>query len=136
MTDIKQKALALVKRFYPECSEDYRGRRFQIAMAAIEQHEATKQELKAIDQEYSDFRQSVSDAVVACHSPQTLARGFATLKSFIIPAAKPDPLVELMERCSGADAKEGETWEEAMARSFRAALDACGLKIVEVDSDG
>ena len=85
-----------------------------------------------IKQEYSDFQQLVSDAVSDYFQNEDDA-ACKRLCDFII--LKPDPLVELMERCSGADAKEGETWEEAMARNLRVALDARGLTIVEVKND-
>ena len=133
MTDIEQKALALVKRFYPECSENYRGRRFQIAMAAIEQQEATKQELKDFQKEVSDRVKIITSTTVDDGVWRTWASDW--LSEFIIPAAKLDPLVEIMEQCSGAEAKEGETWEEAMARNFRAYMEAHNLTIVELKND-
>jgi hypothetical protein len=85
---------------------------------SIERHEATKQE-------YSDFRQLVSDVVVAYRLPQTRARGFETLKSFIIPAAKPDPLVEVL-----GDLEWNNNSPECAAE-LRAALEARGLEIKE-----
>ena len=78
---------------------------------AIEQHEA--------------FRQEVSDALLI-YSPENRN---PALGRFII--AKPDPLVEIMEQCSTVDAEEGETYEDAMVRNIRAALEARGLEIRE-----
>ena len=108
MSDIKEKALALVKRFYPECPDDYQGRRLQIAMAAIEQHEA--------------FRQEVSDAVI-----NSGTWNVGKLKRFIIPAPKPDPLEQVIAECDDG------TWETIpeYAEKFRAALEARGLEIKE-----
>jgi hypothetical protein len=122
MSDIKEKALALVKRFYPECPDDYQGRRLQIAMAAIERHEATKQE-------YSDFRQEVSNAVkqadlLDLHGTEG---AYKKLHRFII--AKPDPLVEALAE-SGREFGPDWGWEE-QAKALRAALEARGLEIRE-----
>jgi hypothetical protein len=86
---------------------------------AIKQHEATKQE-------YSDFRQKVSNAVVEYRLPETRERGFETLKSFIIPAPKPDPMVVLCDHIG-----LGHTDTKDMANDFRAALDALGFEIGE-----
>ena len=74
---------------------------------AIEQHEA--------------FRREVSDAV-----EEAIDRGFyaQALQSLIIPAPKPDPLVEAMADC-GVD--RFESW----ADQLRAALEARGLEIRE-----
>ena len=57
------------------------------------------------------------------------------MQCFIIPAPKPDPLVEIMEQCSTVDAEEGETYEDAMVRNIRAALDARGFEIREKHDD-
>jgi hypothetical protein len=103
MNDIKAKALALVKRFYPECPDDYQGRRLQIAMAAIEQHEA--------------FKQEVSDAL-EMYSPESRN---PALGRFIIP--KSDPLVEVIAGWTGGTV--------LLASDLRAALDARGLEIRE-----
>ena len=139
MSDIEQKAIALLNEVRTERGYDnvpvsinrqtYVG---EALCRALEQHEATKQE-------YSDFQQEVSDvASSALAMYDRVGEGNCMTAQFLqdlILPPKPDPLVELMERCSGADAKEGETWEEAMARNLRAALDACGLQIVEVKND-
>jgi hypothetical protein len=115
MSDIKEKALALVKRFYPECPDDYQGRRLQIAMAAIEQHEA--------------FRQEVSNAVdqadlLDLHGTEG---AYKKLHRFII--AKPDPLVEALAE-SGREFGPDWGWGE-QAKALRAALEARGLEIKE-----
>lgn len=82
---------------------------------AIEQHEAYKQE--------------VSDAMTYIKALYpTLPTNY---DRFIIPAPKPDPLVDIMEQCSTVDAEEGETYEDAMVRNIRAALEARGLEIRE-----
>jgi hypothetical protein len=108
MNDIEAKALALVKRFYPECPDDYQGRRLQIAMAAIEQHEA--------------FKQEVSDAL-EMYSPESRN---PALGRFIIP--KSDPLVEVLDAMK--DGRAGPS-TESYAACLRAALDALGFEIRE-----
>jgi hypothetical protein len=117
MSDIKEKALALVKRFYPECPDDYQGRRLQIAMAAIEQHEA--------------FRQEVSNAVdqanlLDLHGTEG---AYKKLHRFIIPAPKPDPLVEVLVE-SHIEFGPDWGWEE-QAEALRAALESRGWEIRE-----
>ena len=136
MSDIEQKAIALLNEVRTERGYDNVptsiNRETYVVEAlcrAIERHEATKQE-------YSDFQQLVSDRVKIITSTTVddgVWRTWASdwLSEFIIPAAKPDPLVEIMEQCTVADAKEGETW----ARNLRAALEACGLQIVEVKNN-
>jgi hypothetical protein len=116
MSDTKEKALALVKRFYPECPDDYQGRRLQIAMAAIEQHEA--------------FRQEVSDVVKAFNNGWANCRAvrqqdWEALLGFIIPAPTPDPLVEVL-----GDLEWNNNSPECAAE-LRAALEARGLEIKE-----
>jgi hypothetical protein len=78
--------------------------------------EATKQEL-------SDFRQEVSDAVEgALLDAEDGATIRNNLSQFIIPAPKPDPLVELIGQFG---------WTTEDAEDFRAALGAVGFEIRE-----
>ena len=117
MTDIEQKALALVNEVAKEMGlvqlrildTDLPGER--ALCRAIEQHEA--------------FRQEVSDAVGSyIHDPQSIT-GPATmqhLRRFIIP--KPDPLVEALEEASGTN--DPVEW----ANRFYAAIEKRGGKIV------
>ena len=115
MTDIEAKALALLnevrlERGFAPVVFLYGGVYLEEAlMRAIEQLEA--------------FRQEVSDAV-----EEAIDRGFyaQALQSLIIPAPKPDPLVEAMADC-GVD--RFESW----ADQLRAALEARGLEIREKD---
>ena len=113
MTDIKQKALALVNE---EAGHDYihardmadKSYEIKALCRAIEQHEA--------------FRQEVSDVMTYIKALYpTLPRNF---NRFIIPAAKPDPLAEVVK---------GVTWydNEITAKEIRAALDAAGFEIRE-----
>lgn len=122
MTEIEQKVLALVNEVRAErgmvgryLSLDRLGDATTEALCrAIEQHEATKQEL-------ADYKQEVSDAVVCYFSGLDLN---TSLHRFVIPAPKPDPLVEAMADC-GVD--RFESW----ADQLRAALNARGLEIRE-----
>ena len=114
MTDIEQKALALVNEVrsesgYAPIGHLYRTNPESEALCrAIEQHEA--------------FRQEVSGVMTYIKALYpTLPRNF---NRFIIPAAKPDPLVEVVK---------GVTWydNEITAKEIRAALEARGLEIRE-----
>ena len=108
MTDIEQKALALINAEidYDPTAND--AHEYKALCRAIEQHEA--------------FRQEVSDAVVEYFGPKHLDVILAghLLSRFIIPATKPDQLVEVLKDFGGfmPDADD-----------FRAALEARGLEI-------
>ena len=86
------------------------------------------EEYLATKQEYSDFRQKVSDVVKAFNKRWAILpqEDWEALLGFIIPAPKPDPLVEVMKQAGWADAVI-----ESCAPSLRAALDARGLEIKE-----
>ena len=120
MTDIEQKALALVNEVSDNKHTDARSiHEVYSAVAlstalcrAIEQHEA--------------FRQEVSDALHVWYDgtyPPVLDR-------FIIPAPKPDPLVVVAESMGyyGDDAID-------LAEAIRVAMDARGLGIREKNDD-
>ena len=120
MTDIEQKALALIK---PGASCEVNFENISILATAftraIEQREATKQEL-------SDYKQKVSDAVEGFMI--AFSNGAACLPSIshlVIPAPKPDPLVDIVEWLGG------EWTPEEYAEEIRAALEARGLEIRE-----
>ena len=111
MTDIEQKALALVNEIEHERGEDELTPRImrdliidEALCRAIEQHEA--------------FKQEVSDALYDYFTDVDGAAG-DTLDRFFIP--KPDPLVEILEELN---------WETAEI-PFRKALEARGLEIRE-----
>ena len=132
MTDIEQKALALVNEIEREEGENELTRRIMRGLIidealcrAIEQHEA--------------FRQEVSDAVgdtlfmVETHCDgEAVALVSNRLMRFIIPKPKPDPLVEIIGELD--DGAWGETKAEYADR-FRAALEARGLEIREKGND-
>ena len=117
MTDIEQKALALVREVLAERNLSNTAQLHrevspytEALCRAIEQHEA--------------FRQEVSDALHVWYDgtyPPVLDR-------FIIPAPKPDPLVEVL-----AEVDIGNGWddEEDYARQIHKALEARGLEIRE-----
>ena len=124
MTDIEQKALALVNEIEREEGENELTRRIMRGLImdealcrAIEQHEA--------------FRQEVSDVVEQALSfgdVESLRRK-GVLSRFIIPKPKPDPLVKIME------VLDGEWTPDEYAKEIRAALDAAGFEIREKNDD-
>ena len=114
MTDIKRNAQALmdeVQKEHPNC-DPYTAALLALDRA-IEQHEA--------------FRQEVSRVMTYIKALYpTLPRNF---NRFIIPAPKPDPLVEILE---GLD---GEWTPEDYVKEIRAALDALGFEIRSKSDD-
>ena len=123
MTDIEQKALALLNEVRLE-----RGKPFYASLArmgddrvealcrAIEAHEATKKEL-------SDYKQKVSDAVEGFMI--AFSNGAACLPSIshlVIPAPKPDPLVEAFDALG---------WSGDLVDNLATKLDALGFEIRE-----
>jgi len=119
MTDIEQKALALVNEIEHERGEDELTPRImrdliidEALCRAIEQHEA--------------FRKKVSDALLRYHAPTHVPHG---LQDLIIPKPKPDPLVEVL-----GDLEWNNNSPEC-ASNFRAALDARGLEIRKKNDD-
>lgn len=124
MTDIEQKALALVNEVLGEWGKDVRysslGRlgnsTSEALFRAIEAHEA--------------FKQEVSDALHVWYDgtyPPVLDR-------FIIPKPNPDPLVRVINEVIYAQ-PHGDIDEVRMADDFRAALEARGLEIREKNDD-
>lgn len=117
VSDIEQKALELVREVLAERNlSDKRAVRREVSpytealCRAIEQHEA--------------FRREVSDALHVWYDgtyPPVLDR-------FIIPAPKPDPLVEVLTEISG---EGGFDNFDHYAHNLRAALEARGLEIRE-----
>lgn len=121
MTEIEAKALALVREVLAERDlSDKRAVRREVSpytealCRAIEAHEA--------------FKQEVSDIVYAHVNAtnETSADAWEKLKTLIIPAPKPDPLVEVMKKAGWADAVI-----DSCAPSLSAALDALGFEIRE-----
>ena len=112
MTDIEEKALALVAQL----QEEDDGRKYSYAYhfealcRAIEQHEA--------------FRQEVSDAVVAAKAYYEVP--MYDLSAFILP--KPDPLVEAMLRAWPQYADRMDACSND-AEALRAAIEKRGGKI-------
>lgn len=89
---------------------------------SIQLHEKTKKKLADCKQELSDFKQTVSDAILRYLAPTHVPHG---LKGFIIPAPKPDPLAQTLGDF------DGTLWEPEDVLRFRAALEARGLEIRE-----
>jgi hypothetical protein len=135
MNDIEQKALALVnevelERALERAADSYdsinrimRGLDMDEALCrAIEQHEADKAAhtatIEGILKSHEAFRQEVSDELIA----QGFINAPIGIGRFIIPAPKPDPLVEALKNM-----------DVVMERleAFRAALEARELEIRE-----
>lgn len=85
---------------------------------------------EATERKLSDFQQKVSDIVRAYN--QNLVNydedALENLKTLIIPAPKPDPLVRVINEVIYAQ-PHGDIDEVRMADDFRAALDARGIEI-------
>lgn len=128
MTDIEQKALALVREVLNERNlSDKRAVRREVSpytealCRAIERHEA--------------FRQEVSDVVEQALSfgdVESLRRK-GVLSRFIITKPKPDPLVAIFNEVDNGPAAWGSP--EEYAAKVRAALAARGLEIREKGND-
>lgn len=83
---------------------------------------------RAIEQ-HEDFKQKVSDAVTCYFAGLDLN---TSLHRFIIPAPKPDPLVDvLLDMELSSDLEEGQH----DAKYLRAKLDALGFEIREKNDD-
>lgn len=129
MTDIEQKALALLGEVSPyKCEKVDHAHHAYLCAAlrlSVERHEA--------------FRQKVSDVVY--RSLTSIAKGCAAdaagdLSRFIIPAPKPDPLVDAMNDIGigvyeNIKTEYADTLRADLVRRFRSALDARGFEIRE-----
>jgi hypothetical protein len=83
---------------------------------------------EATEQKLHNFRQEVSDELIK----QGFINASTGIGRFIIPAPKPDPLVEVLEAMK--DGRAGPT-TESYAACLRAALEARGLEIREKNDD-
>ena len=119
MNDIEQKALALIA---PGAGCEVNFENISILAraftSAIEQHEAFRQEVS--DAVELSIDRSGHDGLRAGHINEYLGR-------FIIPAPKPDPLVDVMKDLSWDEETAAEDW----ATDLRSALEARGLEIRE-----
>jgi hypothetical protein len=100
-------------------------------------YEQAWEEADATEQKLHDFKQKVSDAVTALLDRflgDSLSQGVINghLHQFIIPATKPDPLVEVLTEISG---EGGFDNFDHYAHRLRAALDALGFEIREKNDD-
>lgn len=126
MTDIEQKALALVNEIFAEVGGspiDYdalvgAGDVVTLALChAIEQHEAYKQEVSDAVANWKDMSDFSSFETMLKLAEQDLF-------GFIIPTPKPDPLVEALDSLG---LRKADEW----AGDIRKALAARGLEIGE-----
>ena len=113
MNDIEAKALALVNEI---CLE-----KGVIPYAKLPNIEASEALCRALEQ-HEAFKQEVSDAAQV-YEEMCWPMWWEGFERFIIPAPKPDPLVEIIELLNG------EWTPDEYANAIRAALEARGLKI-------
>ena len=127
MTDIEQKAL--IKRLRQRSNSNY------MLMSDPQKpapdgdcHAAADllEQLLPIAQEFSDFRQEVSDALYDYFGDVHVQWGGPLSHLFIIRTPKHDPLVEVLEELY--DGRAAST-VEGYAACLRAALEARGLEI-------
>ena len=111
---------------------------------SIQLHEKTKKELQGVKQELADYKQKVSDAVQSWVDGGIDRSAYLwfrkNLEQFIIPAPKPDPLVQAMEEVDiGAYAEIKVEYADSLrvdlVDRIRAALDALGFEIREKNDD-
>jgi hypothetical protein len=116
MNDIEQKALALLNEPHSPYQYEPEDHPVRVLCRAIEQHEAFKQEVS----EVMMYIKAVYPA---------LPRNF---NRFIIPAPKPDLLVEAVH-----EVDNGPAWDspEDYCNKIRAALEARGLEIRSKNDD-
>lgn len=93
---------------------------------SIQLHEKTKKELQGVKQELHDFRQEVSDVVHHYVYVDGGPDDWEKLNALIIPAPKPDPLVEVLDALGLCSAR---------ATEIHAALSFRGLEIREKNDD-
>jgi hypothetical protein len=148
--DIETKALALVNEVIAErgleahFSLDREFADVEALCRAIERHEADKvahasqiyvmhSRIAQSEEQHEAFKQEVSDAVklwrdsIESDSLEVIDLAEQDLLGFIIPNPKPDPLVEMIEKC----AVQMRLTSEDAAKEFRAALDDLGFEIRE-----
>ena len=125
------KALALVNGVKTERGRNSYSHYTRLNRALDDGHEAL---CRAIEQ-HEAFRQEVSDAVVEYFGPKDLDVILAghLLERFIIPAPKPDPLIEVLRSVGGDDRDYCDY--PVYANAIRAALEARGLEIREKGND-
>lgn len=81
---------------------------------------------EATEQKLHDFKQEVSDTLKTFKDGNMHTMHDYLLEQFIIPAPKPDPLVEVLKALP-----VGRVSLETYSRNVRAALEARGLEIRE-----
>lgn len=119
----EQRAMALLNGVLEERdSED----RYSLINRNMTTHEAL---CRAIEQ-HEAFRQEVSDALVWYFGSKEGCVSDA-LRDFIIPAPKPDPLIEVLRSVGGDDRDYCDY--DIYVKEIRAALEARGLEIREKD---
>ena len=127
MTDTEQKALALLGEVSPyKCEKVDHAHHAYLCAAlrlSVERHEAAEHEL-------ADVKQKVSDAVENLLGEYSHSFLREHLHQFIIPAPKPDPLINVAKMLGYYN-----TAAKHLAGDIRAALDAAGFEIREKSND-
>lgn len=119
MNEIKAKALALLN--------DLRTERGFAPVVELHGSVLLGEALCRSIEQHEDFKQEVSDAVKKYFSMDWNTHNMVSdLHRFIIPAPKPDPLVEVVHKLG---------WDKDTAADLRAALEARGLTITTLEKD-
>ena len=122
MNNIEAKALALVNGVKTERGRNSYSHYTRLNRALDDGHEAL---CRAIEQ-HEAFRREVSDAAQV-YEEMCWPMWWEGFERFIIPAPKPDPLVEVLKDLSWDEETAAEEW----AADIHAALEARGLEIRE-----
>ena len=122
--DIKEKALALLNEV-----ADERG---NIAYFKIYRSEDDTEALCRAIEQHEAFKQEVSDALVWYFGSKEGCVSDA-LRDFIIPAPKPDPLIEVLRSVGGDDRDYCDY--DIYVKEIRAALEARGFEIRSKNDD-
>jgi hypothetical protein len=125
---IKEKALALVNEVREERHYPLQATIYREADAEVEALCRALEQLEAFKQEVSDAAGQPLLRQINCLCGRTHSLRFNALDRFIIPKAKPDPLVEIME-------DYGWYGSPTAADNLRAALEARGLEIRSKNDD-
>ena len=124
----KDKALAIANTLFDPIYRETLGQlsheELMVTLVhAIEQHEATKREFSDTVEKAQTVRE------IHCQCSRKHVVSFDILNQFIIPAPKPDPLVEVLAEVA-ADYLN-DVSNEKYTNAIRAALEARGLEIRE-----
>ena len=119
MTEIEQKALALVNEVIQEVSSN--------TLARLDPYNPAHEAVRRAIEQHEQFKRDVSDAVEADVNKQIQCGVEPQFRTnsvrFILPKPKPDPLVEVMNEM-------GFGWSQTASDEFRHALAKRNARIV------